>query len=239
MAIAGAEVDREAGRGDERPRRSWWPRPWVAPLGAVIVVFLAFSLPPYLGLDAGRSRVPAPEGFAAHYPVLLVHIGFGPVAMVSGFLQVWPWFRGRFPRAHRRLGRVYVFAGVLPAAVAGFVVGVVSPFGPVARVSAMVLAPVWFVTTVVGYRRARQRRFGEHREWMIRSFALTVSTITNRFWAPVVAVVLTPSLDTTFGGSELALGQAIAGITAWLGWTLPLLGVEWWLHRRPSRRTAG
>ena len=29
-------------------------------------------------------------------------------------LQVWPWLRTRYPDVHRRTGRVYVFAGVLP-----------------------------------------------------------------------------------------------------------------------------
>ena len=219
----------------ERPR-PWWRRPWIVPLGMLIAAFLAFSLPPYAGLDPAQARVPAPEWFPAHYPALVAHIGFGTVAMISGFFQVWPWFRARHPRAHRVVGRVYVFGGVLPSATAALVVGVTSPFGPVDSASAMVLAPLWFTTALLGYRRARLRRFGEHREWMIRSFALTLSTISNRFWGPIVAAILGPQLHTTFGGSELAQFHAIAGITAWLGWTLPLLGVEWWLHRRPRAR---
>jgi hypothetical protein len=33
------------------------------PLGVVAVGFLAFSLPPYLGLDPSQARLPAPEQF--------------------------------------------------------------------------------------------------------------------------------------------------------------------------------
>jgi uncharacterized membrane protein len=208
----------------------------VLPLGFVIVAFLAFSIPPYLGLDPAKARVPAT--FALHYPIMLVHIGCGAVAMVTGFLQIWPWFRRRYPVAHRRLGRVYVFAGVLPAGLAGLVIGAMSPFGPVAATSNVILASLWLTCTVTAYRRARQRRFGEHRKWMIRSYALTASTITNRFWGPMAAIVFTPQLDTTFGGSEIALMYTVGGLSTWLGWTIPLIVVEWWLTRQPRRAVA-
>ena len=203
----------------------------MVPLGAVVVAFLVYSIPPYTAFDPAAARVPVPEGSAVYYPALLAHIGFGAVAMVSGFCQVWPWFRARFRGAHRVLGRVYVFGGVLPSGLAGLVVGGMSPFGPVGRVSLVLLAGIWIGSTVIGYRKARRRSFTEHRVWMIRSYTLTLSTITNRIWGPVAMTVLAPHLDTMFGGSEIALVFSVAGITNWLGWVVPLLAVEVWLQR--------
>ncbi len=133
-------------------------------------------------------------------------------------------------------GRVYVFAGVVPAGLAGLVVGVTSVFGPLSQVSAVLLVSLWLATTTLGYRRGRQRRFVEHREWMIRSYALTASTITNRVWAPLAVVLLEPKIDTLFGGSEIAYGFTVAGLSAWLGWVLPLVVVEAWLIRDRSKR---
>ena len=213
----------------------WWRRPWIAPLGAVILVFLAMSVPRYLTFDPALSRVPPVEGFPPHYPLLVAHILFGTVAMVTGFLQVWPWFRRRFPAAHRRVGRVYVFAGVLPAGLAGLVVGAVSPFGPLTRVSNVLLAVLWLTFTLTGFRRIRQRRHAEHRVWMLRSTTLTMSIIANRLIGMVVGLLLFPRVDTLFGGSELAMVQTVALLTAWLGWVVPLLLVEWWLRRGPRR----
>jgi uncharacterized membrane protein len=212
----------------------WWRRPWVFPLGLLVTAFLVFSLPPYLGLDPAQSRIPAPTGW--YYPVLVTHIGFATIAMVTCALQIWPWLRQKHPAVHRRTGRVYVFAGAIPASIAGFVIALAAPFGPVGAVSNVLLATLWFGCTVQGYRAARARRFGDHRRWMVRSFALCMSIISNRIWGVLCAIVLTPQLDTTFGGSEVALGQAIAGITTWTGWVLPLLVAEWWLGRRPARR---
>ncbi|MEO3811477.1 DUF2306 domain-containing protein [Sphaerisporangium sp. B11E5] len=215
--------------------RRWWRRPWMAPLGFVAVVFLVFSLPPYLTGDPAASRVPAPPGFPAYYPLLVAHVLFASVAMVTCFLQVWPWFRQR-PVAHRYVGRTYVFAGVLPAGLAGLVIGAVSPFGPVIAVSNVMLALLWLSFTVVGYRMARRRRFADHRRWMTRSFALTFSIITNRVWSVVLFLTLSPHLETTFKGDETMLIMTVAGLGGWLGWTVPLLAVEWWLERGDAAR---
>jgi hypothetical protein len=71
---------------------------------------------------------------------------------------------------------------------------------------------------------ARQRRFAEHRAWMIRSFALTTSTVVNRLW-----LVLTHH-------RSVAIIIAAASASVWLSWVVNLLIAEWWLQRR---RAAG
>jgi uncharacterized membrane protein len=216
----------------------WWRRPWILPLAALSIAFVAFSLPPYLSLDRTRSRVPQPDDFAPHYPILVAHVLFGAVALLTACLQVWPWFRERHPVAHRIIGRVYVFGGVLPAGVMGFTIGAFSPFGPLARVSNVLLATLWLIFTATGYRMARQHRYVEHRRWMVRSFALTASIITNRFWGVIAYLVLSPQLNTTFGGNEKMLVWTIAGLSTWLGWVLTLLIAEWWLESRAGLRQA-
>ncbi len=214
----------------------WYRRPWVAPFAFVVLVFVAFSLPPYVTLDPALSRVPEPEGHGWHFPVLVAHVVFGSVAILTCVVQVWPWFRQRYPVSHRRVGRVYVFAGVLPAGVTALAIGAVSPFGPLNQVGTVLMGSLWLVFTAVGFRMARQRRFVDHRRWMIRSFALTASIMSNRIWTAVAAVTLSPRLDTTFGGSEVALLQAVAGLAGWLGWVVPLLVAEWWLERGDARK---
>ena len=109
-----------------------------------------------------------------------------------------------------------------------------TPFGPVLRASNVLLAIVWLGVTLTGFRAARQYRLEEHRRWMLRSAVLTLSVITNRLWAVVWVIALMPQLQTTFGGNEALMVQAIAGLSGWLGWVLPLLAVEWWLERRTA-----
>jgi uncharacterized membrane protein len=217
---------------DGRTAGSWWPSTWLALLVLLVIAFIAFSVPPYLTLDPGRSRIPPPPDLPAYYPLLAGHVIFASIAMLTVCLQIWPWFRRSYPAAHRMLGRVYVLVGVLPAGIAGLAIGSVSPFGPTIRVSNVLLAVLWLACTTAGFRMGQRRRFAEHRRWMIRSVALTMSIMTNRLWGVIFTIILTPQLSTTFGGNETLMVQTIAGLSGWLGWVLPLLVAEWWLVER-------
>lgn len=221
-------------RTESRPapptgRRRWWRRPWVAPLALVIAAFLAYSVPPYLTLDPAQSRVPAPAGFAAHYWFLVAHILFGTIAIVGVVLQIWPWLRQHHPVAHRRVGRVYVFAGALPAAVMAAVIGAASPFGPVVGALDVVGALLWLGFTIAGWRAIRQRRYADHRKWMIRSFAMTMNTLMTRVLSPVSFLLVMPRVEDK---TEMIL--AAATLSAPLSLLVLLLLSQWWLDRKPA-----
>jgi uncharacterized membrane protein len=201
-------------------------------LALVALAFIAFALPPYLSLDPARSRIPPPAGVPAYYPLLVVHVVFASIAMVTACVQLSPWVRQMRPAWHRLSGRLYIFGGVLPAGLAGLVIGVLTPFGPIIRASNVLLAVLWLTCTLVGFRMARGGRYADHRRWMTRSITLTLSIITNRIWAVVFTLSLGPQLHTTFGGNEMLMVHAIAGLSGWLGWVLPLLAVEWWVIER-------
>ncbi len=99
---------------------------------------------------------------------------------------------------------------MLPAGIAVLGVAPLSSTGFVSQVGNTMLALMWLPITIAGYRMARQRRFAEHREWMIRSFALTTSIVVNRLWLIVLIIVLSPQVDTTFGGDQEAMITAAA-----------------------------
>ena len=211
------------------PRPKWWRRPWVVPLALVVAAFLAYSVPPYLTLDPARSRVPAPAGFAAHYWFLVAHITFGTIAIVSVVLQIWPWLRRTHPVAHRRIGRAYVFAGVLPSAAMAVTIGAVSPFGPVVGTLDVVAALLWLGFTIAGWRAVRQRRFADHRKWMIRSFAMCMNTLMTRALSPVGFLVVMPR-----GLGKEAMILSAATVSAALSVLTLLLLSQWWIERKPA-----
>ncbi|GFG52108.1 hypothetical protein MAGR_35490 [Mycolicibacterium agri] len=182
-------------------------------------------MPPYF---VGESRVPAT--FALHYPLLVGHVMSASVAMVSAVAQIWPGLRRCHPVLHRRVGRVYVWTAV-PASASALVIGAATPFGPILAVSNVVLASLWLWFTVNGFLAARARRFAAHRAHMIRSATLALSIITNRIWAPLLFVALDPLRASVFGGVEQHYVWVVAGVSGWLGWTIPLLIVHRWLSR--------
>jgi uncharacterized membrane protein len=203
-------------------------RKWLAPgLAVIVVMFLGFSLPPYF---TGGTRVPAT--FGLHYPLLVGHVMFATVAMVCAVAQIWPGLRRRHPVLHRRVGRVYVFTAI-PAAVCAMVIGVATPFGPILAASNVFLASLWLWFTINGFLAGRDRRFAAHLRHMIRSATLALSIITNRIWTPILFIGLHPLQDSMFDGDEERFLWVVAGVGAWLGWTVPLLVVQWWLTRKP------
>src|SRR4051794_23045518 len=78
--------------GPGSPRGSRWRRPWIAPLAVMPAAFLIYVLPPYLGLDPSKARLPLPPA-AIYYPALVIHIFAGSVLLACATLQVWPWLR--------------------------------------------------------------------------------------------------------------------------------------------------
>ncbi|WP_082135741.1 DUF2306 domain-containing protein [Mycobacterium sp. EPa45] len=202
-------------------------------LAVVAVAFLAFSLPPYF---TGHTRVPAT--FGLHYPLLVAHVMFAAVAMVTALVQIWPGLRTRRPALHRRCGRVYV-AAAIPAAVCALIIGASTPFGPFLAGSNVVLATLWLSFTINGYLAARRRRFDDHRRHMALSATLALSIITNRIWTPALFIALHPLQHSIFDGNTGHYVWFIAGLGGWLGWTVPFVIVRRRLRAHPERPPIG
>jgi hypothetical protein len=153
-------------------------------------------------------------------------------------LQLWPRLRRRHPAVHRGAGRVYVVA-VLVASPCVLAIAPFGSWGPSEWVSVAMLGMLWPATTITGYRMARLRRFAEHREWMIRSVALTFSIVANRFWGMLCVAVFAPDVPDAAAlpgmPGHLEFAQAMS-ISVWQSWTVNLLFAEWWILRTRARK---
>ncbi len=153
-------------------------------------------------------------------PWLAAHAAGAATALLVGSLQFLPVLRRRWPVVHRWTGRLYVL-GCLEGGIAGLVLAFGASTGPVAGVGFGLLAVLWLVTTALGWRTAMERRFDEHRRWMIRSWALTLAAVTLRLYLPLSMLV------------PLAAEDSYRAI-AWLCWVPNILIAEWWLRRRTA-----
>jgi uncharacterized membrane protein len=147
----------------------------VATLG---VRFLRSNALPYFSWE--------PEVFKSMWGrrVLVVsHIAAGMIALLLGPAQFWPAWRARTLTFHRWAGRIYVLAVGFSGLSALYLARFVAPEegGPITGFSMGFLALVWMAATAMGWRMAVARRFDFHREWMFRSYLLTLVFITLRW----------------------------------------------------------
>lgn len=229
------EIQREAvavlSRAPQRRRGRWR----VAAVTALSVAIVGYALLPYLAFDPSTVRVGLRAGVPWHYPILLIHVLTGGVALLLGPWQFVRRIR-RVPRVHRYIGRTYLFAGVFPASVTGMVVAWLSTAGPVAWAAFTLMDVVWFGTAFIGYRTIRARRYRDHERWMIRAFAVTFAAVTLRVWLATLILAQLPWLDSRYGGDFDALFLNAYLASAWLSLIGNLLVVEFYLWRRGAPR---
>jgi len=109
--------------------------------------------------------------------ILVPHIVFGLIALLAGPFQFSSRFRQRNLALHRLLGKVYVVS-VLIAAPLGFILTLIRP--PLLEFAVGVQASLWFLTTIVAFVTARNRQINHHRQWMVRSYAVTFFFVSDR-----------------------------------------------------------
>ena len=154
-------------------------------------------------------------------PFLVIHVAAAMIALLVGPLQFVRRLRTRWPAFHRATGKLYV-AAILIGSPAGFVLALGSTAGPLAATGFATVAMLSTVFTWRGWRAAVERRFEEHRDWMLRSWAMTAAAITLRLMLPFAGQVLGLRFYTAYP------------VIAWLSWL-----TNWALVELHIRRTRG
>jgi len=154
-----------------------------------------------------------------------IHVFTSMLALAAGFTQFAPWVLRRMPKLHRWMGRCYVLNVCLVTGPASLVMAFYANGGITSRTAFITLAIGWIVTTSMGWRLAIRRQWQRHREWMMRSYALTLSALTLRVWKYTLVLLFEPR------------PMDVYRLVAWLGFVPNVLLVEW-LIRRKRRRSA-
>lgn len=153
-------------------------------MGASTISVILYSEIPLL-------RSPPEKQLLHTIPWLLIpHILAGLTALLTGPLQFSTRLRRSQPQFHRILGRVYVIS-VFIAAPLAMILSVVHTPPPLHMTyfSAVIFvqAGAWLVTTAAAFLTARNRHFQQHREWMVRSYAVTFTFVATRVLQPIPA----------------------------------------------------
>ena len=191
----------------------WW---WLA---AFLVVAIAGYSLRYVFLGE-RAYVPElATSFRTRPLTLLAHTLFGPIALVLGLVNLLPAMR-KSPRwaAHRWTGRVYLISA-LALGSAGLSLALHAAGGPGARAGFILLAVGTLGTAAQAYRAIKRHNVRQHREWMLRSYALVFAAVMLRIWMPILIIA--------HQGQFLPAYRWVA----WLSWVPNALFAEWIIRR--------
>jgi uncharacterized membrane protein len=179
------------------------------------------------GLESLRYALPhvpfpAPlPNFIVRHNWLIAHAIFSSVALLAGPWQFLSSLRRRSLTRHRRLGRIYCIA-VAAGWVTSLPIASHAQTGAVASAGFLALGAAWIGTTGAAYFKIRQRQVRAHREWMIRSYALTAAAITLRIYLPICLVSGVPYAK-------------CYPLIAWLCWIPNWIFAEWLISRSSAR----
>ncbi|MQP28704.1 DUF2306 domain-containing protein [Sphingobacterium faecium] len=148
-----------------------------------------------------------------------IHVIFAILALPAGFTQFNKTILKTFPGLHKTLGYLYVVVILFFAAPSGFLIGMKANGGLVAQVAFTLLAVSWFYYTLQAVLKAKNGDFKAHKNFMIRSFALTCSALTLRYWKVIVVYFFQPN------------PMDLYPLIAWLGWIPNLLIAEWIINQ--------
>lgn len=158
-----------------------------------------------------------------YLPAYYAHVLAAGLILLIGIFQLHPTWGLRWRHLHRALGKLYVGGILFFSAPGGLVMSFFINRGPWVLTSFLLQCTMWFACTYMAYYFIRQGNIQAHRQWMLRSYSLTLAAITLR-----VYVFLSS------WSFELAQPMAYATI-AWLSWVPNLLLCELYLHLKRDR----
>jgi uncharacterized membrane protein len=148
-----------------------------------------------------------------------IHVYASMWVLFAGFTQFSKRLLKGNPRLHRTLGYIYVVDVLLITGPAGLIMGFYANGGLWSRIAFVALAVLWIFFTAMALVKARQKNFKAHRQYMIRSYALTLSAITLRAWKYAITNTMTlPPMD-------------VYRVVAWVGWVGNLIVAEFLIRK--------
>lgn len=143
-----------------------------------------------------------------------IHIYLGGLSLLIGWSLFSKRYRQRSISTHRFLDKIYIISVIL-GGLSGLYIAFFASGGLIAQAGFTALALVWLFTTIKAYIAIRIQNIESHRDWMIRSYAITFAAVTLRIWLPLFQFVL---------GMDFLSAYIVV---AWLCWVPNLLWAEW------------
>ncbi|MCM3627803.1 DUF2306 domain-containing protein [Paenibacillus glycanilyticus] len=204
-------------------KKSWWVMLFLS-----VAIMLPFVIP-YLTLNPASSRI-AISSLTMQYPAIVGHIALAFIALIAGFFQFHKAIRKNKPSLHARLGKAYVYSVFASGGLALVVTCYEPDYGR--ALSFLFLDLLWLITTAMGYRSAVNKNWQAHKQWMIRSFAMTLTAVSARAMVPLLFLVYLLLHRFTLPEGRTGMIEEVLDNNIWAALLVNFIIVEWIMRRR-------
>ena len=147
------------------------------------------------------------------------HVFSSVLTLLAGFTQFSTEILKRHRRLHKLFGSIYAWDILVINFPAALIMAFYANGHIPSKVAFLILDSLWFWFTLKAIMEVKKGNIQGHRDYMMRSYAMTLSALTLRTWK----IVLSNATDLP--------PETIYMIDAWLGFVPNLLFVEWMIYR--------
>lgn len=186
---------------------------------SMAVIISISSLQHFFPYTAPSSFLqPKQANYFIYLPALYGHILTSGLILFLGCLGFSQWLRAKHMQWHRRLGKIYVGLILLVSAPSGFVMAIYASGGWAVKSCFILLSILWWWFTWQAWNSIRKKDIINHQAFMLRSYALTFSAVTLRWYSFILGYFF------SWYNSDSYLW------VAWLSWIPNLVFIEIWIR---------
>jgi hypothetical protein len=174
-----------------------------------------YSLIGYIFLPPGTLAPALKPSFDRNIIAIISHAVFSSIAIITGAIQLRKKWRARFPVWNIRLRYIY-FVSVIIGGISGLILALEAYAGFANLIGFSLLAILWLFTTYKAYIAQKNKNMPDYKIWIVRSYALTFSAVTLRFYMGIFFWI--------FGYLQFEYFYATLGFLCWVP---NIILVEW------------
>lgn len=109
-----------------------------------------------------------------------VHVFTSPLLLFTGLIQFIKYFIHK--PIHKISGYIYIIVLIFFAGPSAFLMGLYANGGYPGQISFIILSLLWIAFTYLAFISIKKGHVEKHGSWLLRSYALTLSALTLRFY---------------------------------------------------------
>ena len=181
----------------------------------------------YIPIDFNVAflRIKQDEIQLKHYQIaFFTHVYTSIFVLFFGLFQFSQYIRTKYLKLHKLTGYAYVILILFFSSISGLVMGFYANGGTFSKISFCLLSILWFYYTYKALRSIINKKINQHKNYMLRSYSLTLSAISLRFFKFLIVFLFSLPPMTTYK------------IVAW-SWIINLLIVEFYIYLNKDKNS--